>query len=559
MLLRLLLPLLPCYSLLLQLDCTTLPLLLFLRLFQRLVSCLAPSLGPAVVAMRHWSDFAVPTPKQVPNGHRAADAAERLGRALPAPPALGGDRLDFAVAAERIRPSGRGRALPEVLPQRPCKTARGHDGSCADRPLPPTLGGAAAASGAGCGKMLRLPLPLPPLPMAAAGASTRASTSAPAKALPTLPALGAQATGGAGAGTAQVAAAGLTAAVGDRALPQIACARERTAGATAAVGARELPTLHALVEAAERAFGPPPGRRGVKRRVQKKGKPCWRRNARDDLENVASLYGADLGSADTARVPRDWLDPAMARQVLLEAGMAAEEVHVLEVYAGTGNWTSACQEAGLKAGPRVDKLTPGGVKWDLLEPKCRRLLWAVAVVCRPKWIHSGFPCTFWTQLAHLTRKKTESQNESDRLRELVHVVFTCQLAMWQISQKRHVSLENPPACASWCLDIVTSTLAATGATKVVFDSCAWGHRDPGNGKPYKKSQCIASTADLSKLIRHCSCGKQVGIHQRVEGMVSILLPGHARKMRRSTFAGAYPKQLCTAWANIVRAAVTRAA
>ena len=343
-------------------------------------------------------------------------------------------------------------------------------------------------------------------------------------------------------------------ALGDRALPNIP--HIPIVKVQAAVGARtsSARSLPAIQDLAEILFSTTPPR-SIRRRLQKKVKPCWRPNAQDDLECIASKYGADLASADTTKVPRDWLDPALARSLLLEAGLPIDLIHMLEVYAGTGNFTSAWRLIGLNTGPCIDKLAFGGTKWNLLQIQSRRLLWAVVVVCKPEWLHSGFPCTFWTQLAHMTRRKSECQNEEDRLCELVHVILTCQLAQWQGQHQRRVSLENPPSCASWCMDIMRSTLAAIGAKKFVFDSCAWGHRDPGNGKPYKKAQCIASNVDLSGLVRHCSCGKQKGIHERVEGVVSILLPGQTRRMRRSTYAGAYPKALCTAWARIIKAHV----
>ena len=190
-----------------------------------------------------------------------------------------------------------------------------------------------------------------------------------------------------------------------------------------------------------------------------------------------------------------------------------------------------------------------------MEPRFRRLLWAIVVTCKPKWVHSGFPCTFWSSLAHCTRKRSEQDDEVDRIRELVHLVLTLQLARWQASQKCHISMENPPKCASWRMDITRETLAAIGAKQYFFDSCGWGHRDPGNGKPYKKTQCVASTGNLSSLVRKCTCGSGKHVHQIVEGMVSILLPGMTQRIRRSTYAGAYPKELCKAWANAVQSHV----
>ena len=109
------------------------------------------------------------------------------------------------------------------------------------------------------------------------------------------------------------------------------------------------------------------------------------------------------------------------------------------------------------------------------------------VVCAPKWVHSGFPCTFWSTLSHSNRKKNIGDEEESRTRALAHVILTCQLARWQHKRGYHVSFENPPSARSWKLDIVKNTVAAIGADTYKTDSCAWGHVDPVNGKPVKKS------------------------------------------------------------------------
>ena len=59
------------------------------------------------------------------------------------------------------------------------------------------------------------------------------------------------------------------------------------------------------------------------------------------------------------------------------------------------------------------------------------------------------------------------------------------------------------------MDVMKATLAAIGTNKFRFDSCPWGHRDLGNGKFYKKPQCIASTADLSALVKQARAAVQM--------------------------------------------------
>ena len=114
-----------------------------------------------------------------------------------------------------------------------------------------------------------------------------------------------------------------------------------------------------------------------------------------------------------------------------------------------------------------------GDQWDLTTEGARRLLWAVIVVCVPKWVHSEFPCTIWASLAHTNRKSaTIGDDEESRTCALVHVILTCQLARWQSKKGYHVSFENPPSARSWKLDIVQDTMAAIGANAYKTASCA---------------------------------------------------------------------------------------
>ena len=151
---------------------------------------------------------------------------------------------------------------------------------------------------------------------------------------------------------------------------------------------------------------------------------------------------------------------------------------------------------------------------------------------------------FWCVLAHTNRKSaTIGDDEERRTCALVHVILTCQLAPWQSKKGYHVSFENPPSARSWKLDIVQNTMAAIGANAYKTASCAWGHVDPESGKPVRKEQCVASTADLSSLVKRCTCYSG--------GRWAV--GGKPTRVGRSEWASAYPEDLCRAWAQVVRA------
>ena len=176
------------------------------------------------------------------------------------------------------------------------------------------------------------------------------------------------------------------------------------------------------------------------------------------------------------------------------------------------------------------------------------------------WVHTGPPCTFWSTLSRRCNKRTLAQNEQLRLEALVHIVLSIQICQYQQRCNRFCSFEQPLRARSWHLDIAQNMLSgnfgaampASGGTgarpmkRFNFDSCCWGHRDPGNGKLYKKAQSFASNADMSKLCFTCTGGHD---HQKVEGHVS---GGPRHGQRRSQVAGEYPMEFCLAWAKCIK-------
>lgn len=310
---------------------------------------------------------------------------------------------------------------------------------------------------------------------------------------------------------------------------------------------------------------------------------AWRPNAREDLPILARRFGADLSS-----VPEEWLDMEKSAALLQKHGLRlpvaggklrefrpGERIMFWEVYSGCGNATRAFLESASGdheiAGPPVDTLRkawPGLPSWNVLFPSVRQFLWAIMVVCQPMWVHCAPPCTFWSSLSRRTNHRTRIQDEDLRLQALVHIVFALQLCYHQMRQKHWFSLEHPPTASSWNLDLLRELVASgttqTGPTvvasgtgqlghmlkveKYIFDSCRWGHEDPGNGKLYRKRQCFASNADLSSLCLRCVCRVR---HQVVEGCIDA---GPRKGTRRSRVAGEYPWAFCVAWADLIKSA-----
>ena len=180
--------------------------------------------------------------------------------------------------------------------------------------------------------------------------------------------------------------------------------------------------------------------------------------------------------------------------------------------------------------------------------------------------HVGTLCTSVHLLEQFVPKNQSPQSHRGRRPPLAslgaHSLFIATVPP-PTATKRWFSFEHPPTASSWNLDLLQELVASgtsqTGPTvvagnnmlkveKYIFDSCRWGHQDPGNGKLYRKRQCFASNADLSPLCLRCVCCVR---HQLAEGTVDS---GPRKGTRRSLVAGEYPWAFCVAWADLIKSA-----
>ncbi len=269
-----------------------------------------------------------------------------------------------------------------------------------------------------------------------------------------------------------------------------------------------------------------------------------------DVSQIAAWYGSDLIDP-----PDEWRDLGKCKSLLREFNMApgvgSAAFFLLEIFAGCAHLSEAARSLGLPVGPPVDiKPAIGGdIAYDLLQAYYRKLVWALIVVGAPLWIHVGFPCTFWSMMAHLTRKDDAQANEAKRLEQLVFIFFARQIGEWQVSRGRHISIENPPRCRSWALDVVQDMVTRWNLSSVDFDSCMYGAVDPGNGLYFKKAMRIAMSLPLDGL--HVRCNKSHE-HQTVHSVVDS---GPRKGTPRTQVSGEYPKELCRRWVTLVQAAI----
>ena len=152
-------------------------------------------------------------------------------------------------------------------------------------------------------------------------------------------------------------------------------------------------------------------------------------NAFADIAGIATKYGHDLAGIEPLV---EWLDVGQALEVLnrlpwlhldasgsLTSFSPDKTVDFLEFFSGCGHLTLAAACSGMRVAPSIDKLvgTGHGMTFDLRTATDRRVVWALLLVVSPKWVHISYPCTFWTWLAHWTRRQSA---ETMRLPGWIH-------------------------------------------------------------------------------------------------------------------------------------------
>ena len=292
--------------------------------------------------------------------------------------------------------------------------------------------------------------------------------------------------------------------------------------------------------------------------------PYLRAGASGDIVAIAERYGSDLlGEGPDAQ----WLDVVEAHRLLTSLNTSCwryslhqqgglrelplgSTVDFMEIFSGNGNLSLAAAVEGMKVGPGIDihhgKAHANSFTLDLRKASDRRIVWALVSVLKPKWVHMGFPCTFWIAMAHWTRRRDLDRNEQSRYEALVFVFFSRQVVYYQASRWRHSSIENPPLSVAWDLDIVKDMIGRAGMMSVDTHGCAWGAKDPVSGRYYAKVMRFACTFTLQPLARKCPGNHQ---HEVVKGRIS---QGHFKGRLRSAVSGEYPMAFCEAWVSLAK-------
>ena len=216
-----------------------------------------------------------------------------------------------------------------------------------------------------------------------------------------------------------------------------------------------------------------------------------------------------------------------------------------EIYSGCGRLTKALIAAGCTCGPPVD-VNGSGCSLDLRLAQNRSLIWQLLVESKVRWVHFGFPCTFWVNLSRCTAKRTLKMWSELQEEALQHTNLSMHGLRYQESHDRSGSLEQPKGSGALRLN-GWSDLEKVGFRLYTYHSCAFGLADE-IGRPQFKPGAVGSNRDLQCMQKYCSCKKKVGVggrrrrrHSQIQGTVQS---GPCKGQRRSQVAGQYTAAWC---------------
>ncbi len=273
-----------------------------------------------------------------------------------------------------------------------------------------------------------------------------------------------------------------------------------------------------------------------------------KRSLQQDLEEDSGEEGTDyLAELHSVTQP---LPQQVNYTPFVDLGLLSGPWHFWEIWAGEAQLSRVVSEIGLAVMPSVDILpvAHNGMRrlvLDLLTGPDTCRLWQLLQHARPAWVHVAPPCTYWSSMSRLTAHRTQREWCARAADARTHLRLAQQVVMWQSQQGLYASIEQPPGCVSWRKRRLQALGSLPNWNEVTFASCAYGHRDPGSGKLYRKFQKFGANVDISSLSRRCRCKTS---HEVCQGHV---VGGAQHGQARTSVAGAYPQAMCESLAAII--------
>lgn len=225
-----------------------------------------------------------------------------------------------------------------------------------------------------------------------------------------------------------------------------------------------------------------------------------------------------------------------------------------EIFAGTGHLTRTFKNRGHFTVKEPFELMFRGraqSSQDILNDSVFDKLCREASKPRQLW-RFGFPCGSFSilqNLNHGTRSQQQPMGNGSLRREKLGneiMLRTTHLCHLLHKHGSFFTLENPKTSWAWKTPAMKQLMATCNCAVVSFDQCRFGLQIPGlSGKlglARKPTTMVGTLPNLRHLARTCD-----HTHEHAAVIGSVKHKGVWQK--RSTLAGSYPHQLCTAYAR----------
>ena len=167
--------------------------------------------------------------------------------------------------------------------------------------------------------------------------------------------------------------------------------------------------------------------------------------------------------------------------------------------------------------------------WDLLDPGVQREVDRLLDRARPELLVACPPCKHMGGWHRLNASRMSPLERAQLVRTArAQARFTAEQCHKQLKRGGKILLEHPWSSSLWKFSPIQALVKKFGLHRV--DMCAYGLRDPDNGKAYEKATgLIVSDAELKSQCRVCPKDHE---HQTIEGKTQD-------GKNRSTLAGQY--------------------
>jgi hypothetical protein len=160
----------------------------------------------------------------------------------------------------------------------------------------------------------------------------------------------------------------------------------------------------------------------------------------------------------------------------------------------------------------------------------------------------GVPCTVWSS----ARRGIKSWARAHQKEEISIALtfFMVRVFRGCVRCGVPVSVESPLSYKFWQFHLVRDLMSLPNSRFVTFDMCRYG------SEYHKPTALLTTLSELEFLGKRCNHAYR---HVPAAGSIRVRVGSACKWVAGTTLSGAYPAQLCSTWARLVRGASSFAA